>query len=85
MNPENLINFILLSLKSDSLIIWKTGKGFVTLPICDYLLNNVKGDDALKIAIRYRLDITTFTELNKISHNAKLKVGDVVLIEWKEF
>ena len=57
------------------------GKGFVTLPIGDYLLNNVKGDYTLKIAIRYRLDITTFTELNKNSHNAKLKVGDVVLIE----
>jgi murein DD-endopeptidase MepM/ murein hydrolase activator NlpD len=81
LNPENIIDFTTFSLKSDSLLIRKTGKGFVALPLGNYQHKIEKGDYPLKIAIRYGMDITTFTELNKISNKTKLKVGDVVLIE----
>lgn len=81
LNPENIIDFDKYSLKSDSLLLRKTGNGFVALPIGQNHHEIEKGDYPMKIATRYGMDITTFTELNKITSKTKLKVGDVVLIK----
>lgn len=81
LNPENIIDFDKYSLKSDSLLLRKTGNGFVALPIGQNQHKIEKGDYPMKIATRYGMDIATFTELNKITAKTKLKVGEVVLIK----
>lgn len=81
LNPENIIDFNTYSLKSDSLLLRKTGKEFVALPFGRNDHTIEKGDYPMKIATRYGMDITTFTELNNINSKTKLKVGDVVLIK----
>ncbi len=81
LNPQNIIDFDKFGLKSDSLLLRKSGNGFVALPL-DYLYHIVeKGDYPLKIATRYGMDMTIFNELNNITNKTKLKVGDHVIIK----
>ena len=47
--PENTIDFKIISLKSDSFLIRKTDKGFVMLPMGDYLLKFENGNYHLKL------------------------------------
>lgn len=81
LNPENIIDFDKFELKSDSILLRKSGNGFVALPM-DRLYHVIeKGDYPLKIATRYGMDVTSFNELNNITNKTKLKVGDHVIIK----
>jgi hypothetical protein len=59
----------------------KSGNGFVALPLNRLYHTIERGDYPLKIATRYGMDVTTFSELNNITNMTKLKIGDHVIIK----
>lgn len=81
LNPENVIDFKTFTLRSDSLLVRKVGSGFTALPFGELHHVIERGDYPMKIAVRYGMDILTFTELNNITSKTKLKVGEIVLIK----
>jgi hypothetical protein len=81
LNPQNIIDFEKFELKSDSLLLRKAGNAMVAIPL-NYGFHTIeRGDYPLKIATRYGMNISTFTEINNITNQAKLKVGERVIIK----
>jgi murein DD-endopeptidase MepM/ murein hydrolase activator NlpD len=81
LNPENLIDFSGYTLRSQKILVKKTGNSFVAVPKDNLFHVIERGDYPFRIASRYGMSVDYFCEINKISTKTKLKVGESVIIE----
>ena len=81
LNPENLIDFKSYNLRSQKIILKKTGNSFVAVPKENAFHVIERGDYPFRIAARYGMSVDYFCEINNINTKTKLKVGESVIIE----